>query len=391
MRHVGARQRKDRLDHLHHVGLRALDRRPLRRRHHDAVTILELHRCEVRRGLHQPRNRKRHGNHAIGNTHQRVDQPELRPCVEHLLDLRHLVQRDPEIRLPEAELRFEIRGEQPVAFHEIVFQARRNAEDRVGLARDRIPQVAPVEIAQPKLARLHPVPQEPRNRLVRIDAPLVDVVPRVAAQQVRNVHPEKGVVLRRRLHRAVERRDRVDAPRATDEQFALVLRIEVDEVFAREHPLAQFEGPRQARLLVHREERFQRPVLHRRVQQHGQSRRHPDAAVRTQRRPLGLHPLAVDPRADRVVLEVELHVRVLLAHHVHVRLQDHRRAVLVTRRRRLAHHHVPDGVLLVFDVVPPGEIDQKFDDPALLLRGAGNLRDRIELLPHQARFQSRNC
>jgi hypothetical protein len=37
--------------------------------------------------------------------------------------------------------------------------------------------------------------------------------------------------------------------------------------------------------------------------------------------------------------------------------------------------------------VLPGEIDQEFDDLALLLRGARNLCDGIELLPHDPGFK----
>lgn len=102
-------------------------------------------------------------------------------------------------------------------------------------------------------------------------------------------------------------------------------------------------------------------------------------------------PPAVDARADRVPVEIELHVGVLLADHVHMRLENNRRTVLEARRGGLAHHHVADGVLLVFEIVLPGEIDQKFDDPALLLRGARNPCDGVELLPDDAGFQIGNC
>ena len=384
---VGTGQGEYRFDHLHDIGLGALDRRPLRRGDDDAVVALEFHRSEVGRSLDQPRHGERHGDHAVGNAHQRVDQPELRPGIEHLVDLGHLVERNLEIGLAEAEFGFQVGGKKVVAFDELGLEPCRDAEDGVRLARDRIAQVAAVEIAQLQFERLHAVPQEACDGLVGIDASLVDVVARVPALQVGNVDAEEGVVLRRLFHRIPERGDGVDAAGTADEDLALVLRVEVDEVFAREHLLAQFESPRKAGLLVDRKERLDGPVLHRGVDHDGQRGGHADTAVGAQRRTFGPDPPAVDVRADRVVVEIELHVGVLLADHVHVGLEDNRRAILEARRGGFAHHHVADGILLILDVVLPGEIDQEFDDLALLLRGARNPCDGIELLPHDPGFK----
>ena len=177
------------------------------------------------------------------------------------------------------------------------------------------------------------------------------------------------------------------AARTADEDFALVLRIEVDEVFAREHPLAQLERTREARLLVDGEQRLDGTVLHRLVEHHGQRGGHADTAVGAQRRTFGPDPLAVDTRADGIVVEVELHIGVLFADHVHVRLEDHGCALLHARRGGLAHHDVADGVLFIFDMVLFGEIDQKINDFALLLRRTRHTRDGVELFPDKTRFQ----
>ena len=284
----------------------------------------------------------------------------------------------------------EVVGEEAAARQELLAQTRGNAEHGVGLARDGVAQIAAVEVAQTQLVALHALPQQTGHRLVRIDAALVDVVARVAAQQVRNVDPEEGVVLRRRLGRVAERGDGVDAARTADEDLAIVLRVEVDEVLAREHPLAQLESAGEARLLVHGEQRLQRTVLRLGVDQHGQRRGHADAAVGAQRRTLGTHPAVLDARADGVVLEVELHVGVLLAHHIHMGLEDHRGLRLVTRRGGLAHHHVANGVFPVFEPVLLGERHEVLDDLALALRGARHLGDGVEQLPHETGLQSHN-
>lgn len=92
-------------------------------------------------------------------------------------------------------------------------------------------------------------------------------------------------------------------------------------------------------------------MLHRLVEHHGQRGGHADTAVGAQRRTFGPDPLAVDTRADGIVVEVELHIGVLFADHVHVRLEDHGCALLHARRGGLAHHDVADGVLFIFDMV----------------------------------------
>ena len=123
------------------------------------------------------------------------------------------------------------------------------------------------------------------------------------------------------------------------------------------------------------------------IEQGRQRRRHADAAVGTQRRTLGLHPSAVDTGADGIVLEVELHVGILLADHIHVRLENHGRMLLVAGRGGLAHNDVADLVGTALDAVFAGEGYQILPDLLLLLRRTGDARNGVELLPDELRFQ----
>ncbi len=223
MGHIGSGQCEDRFDHLHDIGFGAFDRRPLRRRDDDAVIAFELHRGQVRRGLDQPRHGERHGYHAVRHADQRIDQSELRLGIQYFVDLGHFVERDLEVRFAEPEFIFHVGCKKPVAFHKFGFVAFRHAEYRIGFARNGIAQVAAREVAQPEFARLHPVPQQSRHGFVGVDAALVDVIARVAAQEVGYIHAKKRVVFRGRLHRVAECRNGVDAARTADEDFALVL------------------------------------------------------------------------------------------------------------------------------------------------------------------------
>ena len=127
------------------------------------------------------------------------------------------------------------------------------------------------------------------------------------------------------------------------------------------------------------------------IDQYGQRRGHADAAVRAEGRPFGPDPFAVDAGADGVVFEIELHVGIFLAHHVHVRLQNDGRMCFESGGGGLAHHDVTDGVFLVFEAVLLGESDEVFDDASLFFRRTGHLRNGIEQLPHEAWIQRGDC
>ena len=213
----------------------------------------------------------------------------------------------------------------------------------------------------------------------------------MAPDKFRHIETVKHIPLGGRLALIAELGHRVDAARAADEYLALVLRIEVDKVFARQHTLAESESTRQTRLLVDGEQSLQRSVLRLGVDHHGQRRRHAYAAVGAERRPLGTHPTSLDAGADRVGLEIEIHVRILFAHHIHVRLEDNRRSILATRRRRTTHDHVAYSVALALYPVATGELHEILYDPPLFLRRTRHARNAVELLPHRAWFQISDC
>lgn len=140
-------------------------------------------------------------------------------------------------------------------------------------------------------------------------------------------------------------------------------------------------------LLVDGEQRLERPVLRRRVEQQRQSRGHAYAAIGAQRRTLGTNPAILDTRAYRVTVEVELHVAALLAHHVHVRLQRHRRYRLASRRGGYAHHHITRIVAFPFEGMAAGKVNQILYDQAFAFRRARHTGDGIKLHPHPTGFQ----
>ena len=55
-----------------------------------------------------------------------------------------------------------------------------------------------------------------------------------------------------------------------------------------------------------------------------------NTVVGTQRGAFGAQPLAVNVGLDSIVVKVEVHIDQLVAHHIHVALQDNRLVLLVT-------------------------------------------------------------
>ena len=112
-----------------------------------------------------------------------------------------------------------------------------------------------------------------------------------------------------------------------------------------------------------------------------------DTAIGPQRRPAGPYPPAIHIGIDGIGLEIELHIGILLAHHIHMGLQSHRRPVLKPCRSRFAHHNVADGIALAFQSVTAGEIDQILSDSGLFFRRTRDFRYGIELFPYHMGFE----
>ena len=183
----------------------------------------------------------------------------------------------------------------------------------------------------------------------------------------------------------MEGRLRVLTAGATHKDLTLILAIEVQQDITRHEALLHGLRTGQAGLLIHREQALDRAMLDILRSQQGQLSGYTDAIVRTQGRAIRTQPLAIDHRLDRVVVEVMLRIVVLLADHIHVRLQHHHRAILHTRSGRLRHQDVANGVFLDGDVMRLSERLQESDHFALLLRRTGHFCYLMEVFPYDVR------
>ena len=111
-----------------------------------------------------------------------------------------------------------------------------------------------------------------------------------------------------------------------------------------------------------------------------------DAVVGTQCGALGCEPFAVDIGLYGVLAEVEVHVNQLVAHHVHVALQDDGLLIFVAFGGRLSDNHVAGFVHFRFQSVAFAEVFQILNHLFLVLGRAGNGIDFSELLEYACGF-----
>ena len=232
----------------------------------------------------------------------------------------------------------------------------------------------------------HGLEDEAGYHLDGVGTLLVDVVARVAAYESLQLATQEELAGAGSLALDGELSLRVAATGTRHEDLALVLRVQVDEVVARHEVGLHALGTRQSRLLVACEHALYGAVGHVTAVEQGQLYSAANTVVGSQRRPLGGQPLAVDIGADGVAVEVELHVHQLVAHHVHVALQNHRLAVLHARCGRFAYDDVARLVHLRVQSTALAPRPQILNHLLLALRWAGNFVNLRKLFEHNCGF-----
>ena len=260
-------------------------------------------------------------------------------------------------------------------------------EGRERLARNGVVGAAPVEPRETERRRGVRRPQGARQQADRVAALQVDVAAGMAALESGQRHRHRAVPASGRGRRHAERKPHVAAARAADVQDAFLLGVEVDQPASGQEAGVEPRRPGESRLLVDREQQLQRPVDQIGRFQHREHRRDADPVVRAERGAGGVQMVSFPPRDDGVGGEVERDVGVLLLHHVQVRLQDGDRGGLAPGGGRLAHHDVAGAVHRVAAAGAGRGVDDVPAHPLLVLRGARNGQDGVEVAPDRLRFE----
>ena len=164
----------------------------------------------------------------------------------------------------------------------------------------------------------------------------------------------------------------IAATGTADEDLAFVLGIEVDQVGARHKAGLHAFCTRQSSLLVAGEDALDGTVLDILRCENGQFDGTADTVVGTECGAFCRQPFTVDISLDGVLVKVELHIDELIAHHVHVTLQDHRLAVFHTLGGGFADDYVARLVDFCLETATLAPVLQVLNHLLLALRRTRN-------------------
>ena len=169
----------------------------------------------------------------------------------------------------------------------------------------------------------------------------------------------------------------VDAAGAAHEELAFVLGIQVDEGFPFEEAGLQREGAVHAGFLGDREQALELPGGQVAAEE-GEAGGDADAVVRAEGGVLRHHPAVLHLIGDRLGEEVEIEMRVLLAHHVLVGLENEDGHVFLAGGGFLDDHHVAGLVGPALEVALRGEFLQESGHRTFVSGLARNPGDVLE-------------
>ena len=178
-----------------------------------------------------------------------------------------------------------------------------------------------------------------------------------------------------------------DAAGAGHGEHALHLGIDVQEEPAGEHGGIERSGAQHARLLVGGEHHLQPGMGQRIIVQRCQRHGHSNAVVAAQGGTLRPDIRAVGAKAQAILGHIQVAVLVLIADHVQVPLENHRRGTLIARRGLLDDDHVV-GLVLPHSKSPLlGKGHAIVADGAGVARAMGNGAERLKKMQHILRLQ----
>ena len=195
-------------------------------------------------------------------------------------------------------------------------------------------------VAKIELILLRHLEQEARKQLVRIGTSLADIIARVPACEAVDIDLHVEHVARYVSAYMLELCIVAYTARTTNENLAFILRIEVNEYIALQQLGRESLGTGKTSLLIDSEEAVHRTMLHLLIGKDSHGSSHTYTIVGSESRTLRFEPLAVNPWFYGILCKIVLNVGTLVAHHIHVTLQDNGLAVLITRSRGFLYKHI---------------------------------------------------
>ncbi len=242
--------------------------------------------------------------------------------------------------------------------------------------------------SKPKVDRPQTFNQQPVHELVHVGNAFVNVHARMAARTTRQANAK---LLDARLDgfRFIGARGSdIDSTGASDGQFIVVFCVEVEEDVTLQKPALQSQRAGHACLLIDGKQCVNGGVRDVCGVEHSQDGCHADAVVRSERGAFRTHPVAIHVHLDALGVKVEYGVRVLLAYHVEMALQDDVPFVFHSSCCRLADQHIANLIGEGFEAPIVSESDDPFADLLFLFRRPWNAIQCVEEVPQRPGFEA---
>ena len=236
--------------------------------------------------------------------------------------------------------------------------------------------IAARQIHKPSIRVLHQLPHDSRHQAVGVLALLVDIHAGVSALQAAD-----GKTQQRALRRLSLNRPRAldpQAPGAAHRSDSLVLGIHIDHGAGGDQRLIQGGSSIEPHLLLCGKDALHRRMYERLVVQHCQHQGDRYAVVGSQRGPVRSQHAVLYRQLQPFLRKIVLHSRILLADHIQVSLQHHRRAVLRSRAPRLFDDDIPGPILVYPEASLLREFHEVVADPLFVSRTSGNRADLLK-------------
>ena len=167
---------------------------------------------------------------------------------------------------------------------------------------------------------------------------------------------------------------------AADADLALLLAVEIDQDLTVDKVRRHLHRSCKSGLLIPGEETLDGTMLDRVRGEDREADCIADPVVSAKRRTASVYPAILDVGLDGVGLKIEVHILILLAHHIHMALEGDARPILIARCGALADQYVACVIHLALQTLLLGKVLQVGDHLLLLLGGARDTGDLVEVV-----------
>ena len=325
---------------------------------------------QVGRGLYQTLHRLAHRLHTVGASNHGLNQLLGNSLLDHLGGSSNLLSLDLDRILDTRELgNYHINV---VGNHLLELVPLRSLDHNrsLSLARNCVAQTATINRAKQQLLLFLNGIDQTEHQLISVSALQDDLDTRVTTLQALDSDLGSTITLSgSSLSLIFESGACVQTTCATNIQFTLGLRIEVQQNVALQQAALQTECTVHTRLLSCSEQSLDSAVLDILRLQNSHNRRYTDTVIRAERRAVSSYPIAVDVSLDSVLLEIEYLIAILLGNHIDVSLQNDTLAILHTLGCGFANQYVVSLVLHHFQALLLSKSDDVSTNRLLVERG----------------------